>query len=306
MKRTIHWTARWCLLALLSAPVMVGWGQSPTDTLTRRIDSSNAAPKPRVYPPGIQDNSFFVEEAYNQDPGVVQHISGFQHQARGAPYAYQFTQEWPVGGVANQLSYSVAVLRPDAATRAGLGDMRLNYRYQLVGDGEAVLAVAPRLTAILPAGDYHRSRGFGASGVEAWLPASFVVSDQLVVHGNAGATLVPNARDPQGDRAMTTDWTAAASAIWLVRPNFNFLIETVYQNSADVVGPKQIDRSATLTVSPGVRWAYNFASGLQIVPGIALPLGVGRGHAPTGLYLYLSFEHPFTAAARAKAAAEKP
>jgi hypothetical protein len=23
---------------------------------------------------GIQDNSFFIEEAYNQEPGVVQHI----------------------------------------------------------------------------------------------------------------------------------------------------------------------------------------------------------------------------------------
>lgn len=23
---------------------------------------------------GIQDNSFFVEEAYNQEPGIVQHI----------------------------------------------------------------------------------------------------------------------------------------------------------------------------------------------------------------------------------------
>ena len=294
-----------CALTLLSAPLVVSRGQTPRDSSVRKTDSSKTTEKPRGYPPGIQDNSFLVEEAYNQDPGVVQHISGFQHEARGAPYAYQFTQEWPVGGIANQLSYSFSIVRPDALTRAGLGDVRLNYRYQLVGDGEAVVAVAPRLTVILPTGDYRRNRGVGASGAEIWLPASWVLSDQFVVHGNLGATVVPNARNSGGDQAATTDWTASASAIWLFRPNFNFLIETLYQNAADVIGPRQIARASTLTVSPGVRWAYNYSSGLQIVPGVALPLGVGGRHAPTALFFYLSFEHPFTAAARAKAAADK-
>jgi len=28
-------------------------------------------------PPAIEDNSFFIEEAYNQEEGVVQHISTF-------------------------------------------------------------------------------------------------------------------------------------------------------------------------------------------------------------------------------------
>ncbi len=46
-------------------------------------------------------------------------------------------------------------------------------------------------------------------------------------------------------------------------------------------------------VSPGVRWSYDFASGLQIVPGIAFPIGVGPSRHEKSVFLYLSFEHPF-------------
>src|SRR5438270_5427206 len=37
--------------------------------------ADSARSKPQVSAP-IQDNSFLIEEAYNQTPGVVQHISG--------------------------------------------------------------------------------------------------------------------------------------------------------------------------------------------------------------------------------------
>ncbi|HZK78257.1 MAG TPA: hypothetical protein VFC35_05065 [Gemmatimonadaceae bacterium] len=46
-------------------------------------------------------------------------------------------------------------------------------------------------------------------------------------------------------------------------------------------------------ISPGVRAAFNFASGLQIVPGIAFPIGVGPSSGERGAFIYLSFEHPF-------------
>ena len=47
----------------------------------------------------ISDNSFLIEEAYNQEPGVVQHISNFSRAdlaARLGPIP--FTQEWPFPG----------------------------------------------------------------------------------------------------------------------------------------------------------------------------------------------------------------
>src|ERR1700751_5429940 len=61
--------------------------------------------------PGIQDNSFLVEEAYNQNFGVVQHISSFTRFWDSKDWVYTFTQEWPVpGDVRHQLSYTLMAL----------------------------------------------------------------------------------------------------------------------------------------------------------------------------------------------------
>ena len=48
--------------------------------------------------PIVSDNSFLVEEAYNQEAGVVQHISVFQRGTQSGDWAYSFTEEWPVPG----------------------------------------------------------------------------------------------------------------------------------------------------------------------------------------------------------------
>src|SRR5689334_10839155 len=62
-------------------------------------------------PGDIQDNSFLVEEAYNQNFGVVQHISSFTRFWSSKDWNYTFTQEWPVPGNArHQLSYSLAAV----------------------------------------------------------------------------------------------------------------------------------------------------------------------------------------------------
>jgi len=58
---------------------------------------SAPAPKP------IQDDSFLIEEAYNQERGVVQHINTFQRLHSG-DWVYTFTQEWPVPVRRNGLS----------------------------------------------------------------------------------------------------------------------------------------------------------------------------------------------------------
>ena len=61
---------------------------------------------------GIQDNSFFIEEAYNQEPGVVQHIFNlaidFTNGSR--EIAPSFTQEWPVFSQTHQFSYTIPYL----------------------------------------------------------------------------------------------------------------------------------------------------------------------------------------------------
>src|SRR6266550_4515399 len=94
----------------------------------------------------ISDNSFLIEEAYNQEPGVVQHISAWQRSLHSAAWAYTFTQEWPVGTQTHQFSYTIPVQRTESPSRTGLGDAALNYRYQLRG-AEQRVAIDPRLSA---------------------------------------------------------------------------------------------------------------------------------------------------------------
>jgi hypothetical protein len=45
--------------------------------LAAGLASAQSAEAPAREPGSIQDNSFLVEEAYNQEPGVVQHIQQF-------------------------------------------------------------------------------------------------------------------------------------------------------------------------------------------------------------------------------------
>jgi hypothetical protein len=47
-----------------------------------------------------------------------------------------------------------------------------------------------------------------------------------------------------------------------------------------------------MLLNPGVRFAINRPSGLQIVPGIAYTIGVGPSNGRRAIFLYLSFEHP--------------
>jgi hypothetical protein len=79
----------------------------------------------------IQDNSFLIEEAYNQDPGVVQHIQTFSQTTRGGAWVYTFTQEWPAPNLKHQLSYTLPMAQLGGAH--GIGDVALNYRYQWIG-----------------------------------------------------------------------------------------------------------------------------------------------------------------------------
>ena len=244
-------------------------------------------------PSGIQDNSFLVEEAYNQERGVVQHIQTFERTRSGA-WMYAFTQEWPVGDETHQLSFMVPVDRALSASgwNEGPGDVALNYRYQLLGDGEARVAVSPRITVLLPTGSERHALGAGGTGLQLSLPVSTVLFPWLVAHWNAGLTYVHFARNEEGDRAPTRTWSFGQSFVWLTRRNLNFLVETVWTRAEAVSSPGRTSRSRTLLVSPGVRWAWNRPEGVQIVPGIAFPLGVGSSWGERSVLLYFSLEHP--------------
>lgn len=156
------------------------------------------------------------------------------------------------------------------------------------------MACAPRLSVLLPTGDDRRGFGSGAIGIQSSIPLSVVISRHFVVHADLGVTYTPAARNTRGDRADTTSYLMAGSVVWLARPAFNMLLESVWEAGESVAGARRRDRFHSLTLSPGARWAINFDSGLQIVPGIALPIGVGPSAGQRGVFLYLSFEHAFT------------
>jgi hypothetical protein len=257
------------------------------------LGQQNPAPAPQ---PGIQDNSFLVEEAYNQNFGVVQHISSFTRFWNSKDWNYTFTQEWPVPrDERHQLSYTLMALHSGSSpgSGAGFGDVFLNYRYQLVGSGDTRVAFSPRLSLILPTGDSTQDRGAGSFGLQTSLPLSVVVNKKLVSHWNVGATYFPHAQDDAGDRASSAGYNLGQSFIWLVHARFNVMLETVFARSQTVVASNRTEWTNSLFLSPGIRWSHNFKNGLQIVPGIGVPLGAGPSAGEKGIFLYLSFEHPF-------------
>ena len=70
------------------------------------------------------------------------------------------------------------------------------------------------------------------------------------------------------------------------------MFETVWNSSESVLSDATKTRDDTLIIDPGARYAINFESGLQMVPGIAFPIGLGSSEDEYGVFVYLSFEHP--------------
>jgi hypothetical protein len=249
---------------------------------------------------GIMDNSFLVEEAYNQEAGVVQHIglgvvswddSGAT-TLRDAIFA--FTQEWPLGGRAHQLSYSLpftSFQSDDGTTTSGLGDVFLNYRYQAIYDEETLRALAPRFSLILPTGNPDRLLGDDTLGAQINVPFSQAVGRRWFVHANAGATYLPNSGTPvEVDRLL---WNVGGSGIVALTRNFHVLLEGVGVSNETPAAGGGTEREFEAILSPGARFAHNTDAGSQLVFGMAVPFGVTGSVADVGLIVYLSFEHSF-------------
>lgn len=233
----------------------------------------------------VADNSFLIEEAYNQEPGVVQHISNLVYTRKSRDLEFSFTQEWPFLSQTHQLSYSIPYASLSGGDAKGIGDVYLNYRYQAM-DQTAWAAFSPRFSVILPTGDDKKELGTGKVGYQVNLPFSKQLNEKIVCHVNAGATLTPGVKTTSGKETLLS-YHFGGSAIYLMKWNINFMLEYIAQFEDD--GAKL---TATHTVSPGFRYAYN-AGSLQIVPGFGIPIQLTGSDKTTSLFLYLSFEHPF-------------
>lgn len=243
----------------------------------------------------IRDNLFLMEEAYNQEPGVVQHIQSFSYSFRSREWLYQFTEEWPVPTDLNQLSVTLPVvgLGQAAGGGAALGDVLVNYRIQAVGLGGASwIALSPRLSLLLPTGDVDAGTSRGAIGLQLNLPLSMELGRYVAVHLNAGLTVTPSARSPAGGPRTALDVNAGLALVVQPLEWFNLLVETVYVMTDDLTGPPGDRFEHALVVDPGVRFAIDVRDVLQIVPGVSAPITVWPGEpADYAILGYLSFEH---------------
>jgi hypothetical protein len=215
----------------------------------------------------ITDNSFLVEEAFNQEPGVVQNIFTWT-RARDGVWNAGFTQEWPAPGMTHQLSYTLVYLNNGHAR--GIGDALLNYRYQLRTETSGGPAIAPRVSVVLPTGRESDDLGGGTAGLQVLVPASKQFGN-FYVHANAGYTWLPS---------VQRTGVAAASGIWRVSPMFNLMLE----------GVVALNESAI--ISPGFRRGWNFGD-RQLVLGAAIPITRADGRSTAALLTYFSYELPF-------------
>src|SRR5262249_6170393 len=92
--------------------------QKKNETGTDEADAGNGKDKggTKEGPKHIRDNAFFVEEAANQEPGVVQHIFNWinlwDHTPNGRTrdFAFTYTMELPLGSQTHQFSFTTLFL----------------------------------------------------------------------------------------------------------------------------------------------------------------------------------------------------
>jgi DtxR family transcriptional regulator, Mn-dependent transcriptional regulator len=254
--------------------------------------SAHAQDPPALPSFGIADNSFLVEEAFNQEPGIFQNIFGAV-RADGR-WAGTFTQEWPIGTQTHQFSYTLAVL--DSGIRSGVGDTLINYRYQALTEGPGRPAFSPRVSLVLPTGNVSRALGSGSPGLQINLPFSKRWGDWYW-HWNGGFVWLPWADLPAAagstDERHTTLFspTFAGSGIYRLRSMLHLMIESMLIFEEAVDGDTT-SRDTFYVISPGVRGGWNFGD-RQLVAGAALPITWGGAETDIGVFLYLSYELPF-------------
>jgi hypothetical protein len=248
----------------------------------------------------IEDNSFLVEEAYNQEPGVVQHIFNavYTNDARRHGWQFSFTQEWPAYGLDHQLSYTIPSfhLVDDGDRQNGIGDVLLNYRYQALEEGPGKPAFAPRFSLILPTGSRNRGTGNGVVGYQWSLPLSKKVASRLALHANLGLTYLPHVQTPLSSGQLSpkrslVSYNLGGSVIFAILPRLHAMLEWIgnFEDSIDDAG--RALHTFKPVISPGFRTAVVNEEELQIVVGAAAPIGLNRHSDNLGAFLYFSIEH---------------
>lgn len=261
----------------------------------------------------IRDNGFLVEEAFNQEPGEVQHIFNWINlwdrtrlgQTRDFNFAY--TMELPLGSQKHQFSFTAQFLtgveKPDnepAAQQGGVGDTFLNYRYQLLADDD-FLWCAPRASLILPTADKRFGLGLGEVGYQFGIPVSRY-GEVFDFHFNATYTITPGVSLPVetqpgapqqfSPRRDLQAYSVGASVFWKPKHDLHFFVESLAVWGEEIDGLGLRDRSTQLFVNPGLRFAI-IQDPVEWVLGVSAPIGLTRDTPQIGVFAYMSIEYSF-------------
>lgn len=252
-------------------------------------------------PTRISDNSFLIEEAYNQERGVVQHILllenifAYRDKFSNEEMGMTFAQEWPLGTQMWQGAYAVSSNREFEDVWL---DLQLRYQMPIQDNALALAPYAKIAFPIAEKGDDEINGGRLGIG----LPVSATLSDQWTMHLNFSAEYL---RLKEFERlgpgpAIVADYGNDAveagmgtSVVYSLAPIFDLMMEFVYATEM-LSEPSYRNETSEALLSPGFRKAWNFTSGAQMVGGLGFPVGL-KGDVPdfAGL-LYLSFEHSFS------------
>lgn len=251
---------------------------------------------------GIADNSFLIEEAYNQEEGVIQHIftAFYSADSRRHGWTFSFTEEWPLFSEKHQISLTIPSyhLRDEGQRVSGVGDMLINYRYQALDEEDHGIAFTPRFSLITPTGSRRTGTGDGVVGYQINLPFSKKVADRIALHANLGLTHLPKVRapldlpgGPLSAKKSLVGYNLGASGIYAVTSRFNLMLEWLGVSEQRIEGDGKRQRAFSSILSPGVRGAVINEQDLQTVIGFAVPIGLNHNADHFGAFLYLSIEH---------------
>jgi len=283
--------------------------EPPANEKESANDKGNGDAEPDEGPGHIRDNAFLVEEAFNQEPGVVQHIFNWINSwdrarpIRTRDFAFTYTMEIPLGSQTHQFSFTTQFLSAfeqadgdPAMQQGGVGDTFLNYRYQLLADDE-FLWCAPRFSLIAPTGDERFGLGTGQLGYQFNLPISRY-GERFDFHFNAGTTFIPNTAVPlasglSSGRHNLQAYNLGASSFWKPQTYLHFFVEALalWNEEIDDLGFE--DNSTQAFLNPGVRYAVCQFDEAEWVLGVAVPIGLTPDSPEIGVFAYMSVEHTF-------------
>ncbi len=237
----------------------------------------------------ILDNSFLIEQAYNQEKGVIHNIFNslyFQKPEEGLNAT--FTQEWPVGSEVHQLSFTLPYMK--SGNEYGMGALMLNYKLRVL-NSDIYGVLAPRVSVLIPLSKGNDALGNGSYGFQFNLPYSNRLSELLLVHLNLGSSVMLNHGSNKNQTAADFFWGIGSD--FIIHKNVNLMLEYYHNFKHKDGAMNQIRHEQEIILSPAVRFAIN-AGSLQIVPGIALPIRYTPedDKVHPGFIGYLSFEFP--------------